>query len=278
MQEEYKYISPEEAMKIENEVIKLKLMLEHGASFSHAGSTALITPETERNFLQYIMDFEQREALAKEMTVFEILGCPQHFPEVLDIGDERVGEVLQDILQLMKEKGIELTVFSPNISEKEIYRFIKEELFEHRMLHIDLPGMITHYVYDEFHPDHAYENSRTAVSECMQEILQTKELQWTFQFEQNLSINHYRRLTIDKFRLLMNNFKSKYKHIEALNIETRKCTIEGDNCLVTGWHETCFTTEQEHVLKTGSWKVWFRYWSDLRIWMIHEIEINGIDL
>lgn len=278
MQEEYKYISPEEAMKIENEVIKLKLMLEHGASFSHAGNTSLISPETERNFLQYIMDFEQKEAMAKEMTVFEILGCPQHFPEGKDIEEGRIGEVLQDILQFMKQKGIELTVFSPNVKEAEIYRFIKEELFEHRMLYIDLAGMTTHFVYDEFHPDHAYENSRTAVTECLQEILKKEEMQWTFQFEQSLSINQYRRLTIDGFRRLMNGFKSRYKHIEPLNIETRKCTIENNTCLVSGWHETCFTTKEEHVLKTGTWKVWFRYWAELRIWMIHEIEIDGIDL
>lgn len=277
MHEEYKYISPDEAIKIENEVIKLKLMLEHGASFSHAGNTSLISPETERNFLQYIMDFEQREALAKEMTVFEILGCPQHFPDVLAIEEGRIGEVLQDILQFMKQRGIQLTVFSPNIPEKEIYRFIKEELFEHKMLHIDLPGMATHFVYDEFHPDHAYENSRTAVSECLQEILQSNEMQWTFQFEQNLSINQYRNLNIEGFRRRMNAFKKRYKNIEALNIECRKCTIDGEKCVVTGWHETCFTTEEEHVLKTGIWKVWFRYWTDLRIWMIHEIEIDGID-
>ncbi|MFZ9300329.1 MAG: hypothetical protein ACO23V_05090, partial [Chitinophagaceae bacterium] len=229
MHEEYKYISPDEAIKIENEVIKLKLMLEHGASFSHAGSTSLISPETERNFLQYIMDFEQREALAKEMSVFEILGCPQHFPEVLEIEDERIGDVLQDILQFMKDKGIQLTVFSPNIKEREIYRFIKEELFEHRMLHIDVPGMITHFVYDEFHPDHAYENSRTAVSECLQEILQTKEMQWTFQFEQHLSINQHRNLNIEAFRRRMNLFKNRYKHIEALNIECRNCAIDNNN-------------------------------------------------
>lgn len=278
MQEEYKYISPEEAMKIENEVIKLKLMLEHGASFSQAGNTSLISPETERNFLQYIMDFEQREAMAKEMTVFEILGCPQHFPEGKDIDEGRIGEVLQDILQFMKQKGIQLTVFSPNVKEAEIYRFIKEELFEHRMLYIDVAGMTTHFVYDEFHPDHAYENSRTAVTECLQEILKKEEMQWTFQFEQSLSINQYRRLTIDAFRRLMNGFKFKYKHIEPLNIEPRKCTIENNTCLVSGWHETCFTTEEEHVLKTGTWKVWFRYWAELRIWMIHEIEIDGIDL
>ena len=278
MHEEYKYISPDEAIKIENEVLKLKLMLEHGASFPYAGNTSLISPETERNFLQYIMDFEQREALAKEMSVFEILGCPQHFPDVMAIEEDRIGEVLQDILQFMNQRGIQLTVFSPNIPEKEVYRFIKEELFEHRMLHIDLAGMVTHFVYDEFHPDHAYENSRTAVTECLQEILQTNEMQWTFQFEQNLSINQHRHLNIEGFRRCMNAFKSRYKHIEALNIENRKCTIDGNNCLVTGWHETCFTSEEEHVLKTGTWKVWFRYWSDLRIWMIYEIEIDGIDL
>lgn len=278
MQEEYKYITPEEALRIENDVIKMKLMLEHGARFPDVGNTRRLSPETEHNFLQYIMDFEQREAMAKEMTVFEILGCPQHFPEVNDLGGERIGEVLQDILQYMQQKGIELTVLSPNIPDSEVYRFIKEELFEHRILHIDMPGMTTHFIYDEFHPDHAYENSRTAVTECLQEILKKEEMHWTFQFEQHLTINQYKHLSIDRFRELMNRFKASYKHIEPLTLETRSCTIEENTCVVSGWHETCFTTAEEHVLKTGSWKVWFRYWAELRIWMIHEVEIDGIDL
>lgn len=278
MQEEYKQLTPQEAIRVENEFIKMKLMLEHGASFEYDRKARELTAETERNFLQYIMDFEQKEALAKEVSVFEILGCPQHFPNESRVCDGEMGNVLQDILQFMNKKRIELIVFSPNVTERALYRFITEELFRHRLLYVDLPDTVTSFVYDEFHPDYAYENTRTAVAECLQEILQSTELRWTFQFEQYLSINQHRHLSTDTFRRRINAFKSRYRHIEPLNIESRNCTIEGHHCIVSGWHETCFTTEEEHLLKTGSWKVWFRYWEEVRMWMIYEIEIDGIDL
>jgi hypothetical protein len=276
MREEYQNMDEREALKVENEVIKMKLMLEHGAEFRCSEEAAAISAETEHEFLNYIMDFEQQEALAKEETVFEVLGSPQHFPSEEIVSDDEMTEVLQDLLLYMKERRIELTVFSPNVRPREIYTFVTQELFLHRMLHMNMTGMITCFIYDEFHPDHPYENSRTAVNECLKEILQDGELQWTFQYEQELQINEHSHLSIDSFRKRINSFKKRYKHIEPLMLETLDCTIEGDQCQVTGRYEVCFTTKDEHLLKTGQWKIRFRYWEELDIWMIYDIQLDGL--
>lgn len=276
MPEEYENLDQHEALKAENEFIKMKLMLEHGAEFQYSEGTAGLSAESEHEFLNYIMDFEQQEARASEMSVFEVLGRPQQFPGVGEIEEERIGRMLRDLLQLMKGRGIELTVFSPNVREKEIYRFITEELFEHRMLHMNIPGMATCFIYDEFHPDHPYENSRTAVNECLREIFSDGDLQWTFQYEQVLQLNDITGLSIEAFRRRVNAFKQRYKHIEPIHIEALDCTISGDKCLVTGKYEVCLTTVEEHWLKSGLWSVRFRYWADLDIWMITQIQIEGI--
>ncbi len=276
MREEYQNMEEREALKVENEVMKMKLMLEHGAEFKYSEQAPPLSAETEHQFLNYIMDFEQQEALAREATVFEVLGSPQHFPSVEMVSDEGVTEMLQELLQFMKGKGIELTVFSPNVTAREIYRFVTEELFLHRMLHMNMEGMITYFIYDEFHPDHPYENSRTAVNECLKEIFKDGELQWTFQYEQELSINEHKNLTIDKFRRRINAFKKSYEHIEPLSLEAGDCEINGDLCVVSGSYEVCLTNRNEHVLKTGHWKIHFRYWDELDIWMIYEIQVGGI--
>src|SRR5690606_22942096 len=38
-----------------------------------------------------------------------------------------------------------------------IYRFITEELVEHQMDDMRIPGMTLHYAYEEFHPNHDYD-------------------------------------------------------------------------------------------------------------------------
>jgi hypothetical protein len=277
MREEYQNMNEQEALKVENEVIKMKLMLEHGADFKYSEEAAALSAETEHEFLNYIMDFEQQEALAREDSVFEVLGRPQHFPKEETVNDEEITELLQDLLQYMKSRGIELTVFSPNVKAREIYRFITEELFLHRMLHMNRPGMITCFIYDEFHPDHPYENSRTAVNECLKEIFQEDDLHWTFQYEQVVQINDKKDLSVDSFRRLINTFKKKFDHIKPLSLESLECMITGDQCVVTGKYEVCFTTTDEHLLKMGEWAIRFRYWDALDIWMIYDIQVEGID-
>ena len=277
MPEDYKNLDPLEALRAENDFMKMKLMLEHGADFQYSEGATALSPETEHEFLNYIMDFEQQETRAVERTVFEVLGSPQQFPVAGDIAEDKIRELLQALLSYMKERGIELTVFSPNVKPFELYRFITEELFRHRMLHMDMPGMATCFIYDEFHPDHPYENSRTAMNECIREIFNGNDLQWTFQYEQVIQLNDHTDLSLESFRRKINGFKQRYEHIEPINIELLDCTLSEDSCLVTGKYEVCLTTPAEHWLKTGLWSVRFRYWEELDIWMITNIQIEGIE-
>ena len=61
MPEEFDNLSQHEALRAENEFIKMKLMLEHGADFQYSEGSGEVSPETEHEFLNYIMDFEQRK-------------------------------------------------------------------------------------------------------------------------------------------------------------------------------------------------------------------------
>lgn len=276
MYEEFKHLNREDALKAENDYIKMKLMLEHGAEIQYNENLPELPPETERKFLHYIMDYEQKEAMAREMTVFEILGKPQHFPDVNGISDEDIGQVLKGLLDMMKRKGMEVSVFSPNVSNRELYRFITRELFFHRMLYVNMEGMRTCFIYDEFHPDHEYENSKVALNDCIKEIFGKKDLQWTFQYEQQITLNDRSGLGLQDFRKLVNKFKSRFRHIKPLKIELSDCKFTAGKCMVKGIYEVCFSTESEHWLKTGNWSVALRFWDELDIWLISEIKVEGL--
>jgi hypothetical protein len=277
MRDEYRHLDQREALKVENEVIKMKLMLEHGAEFSGNESAPPLSPETEHQFLQYILEVERKESMAREVTVFEIIGSPSEFPSSGLVKEDGIKDLLQRLLQRMKQHGIELTVFSPNVTPRDIYAFVTTELFAHRMLHIQMPGMVTCFIYDEFHPDYPYENSRTAVNECLKEIFCSRDLQWVFQYEQILQLNAYENLSIDQFRRTVNAFKKRYRNIEPLVLDVTDCKLSDEHCEVTGRFEVCFSTADEHLLKTGTWKVAYHYWKEMDIWMIYEVYLEGIE-
>jgi hypothetical protein len=65
---------------------------------------------------------------------------------------EVIGE-LERVKDILFSHQIELDVLG-NYDPLVIYRFITEELFEHETNPISIPGMTSHYIYEEFHPNH----------------------------------------------------------------------------------------------------------------------------
>ena len=276
MERKYNSILNEEQLREENEILKMKLLAEHGSIFEYGVKERNIPAEIEYVFLQQVLDFEQQEAVAKEMSVFEVLGSPQHFPSVEEMSEERCKEMLLELLHLMLTKQIQFDVLRPNVSHVEIYRFLTEELFKHRMLHIVLPGMTTNFIYDEFHPDYGFDNANIAVNDCLRQIFSTKELQWTFHFDHKLQLNQTPNLKIEVFRNKINVFKQKFENIEPLHFNVLQTDLSKTACTIIGTYEICFSKGGKHWLKTGQWTIQFRFWDELDIWMIFNIQVEGI--
>ncbi len=140
---------PEDELKAENELLKLKLELEHG--MKDMGASGL-SSEAENQWLNYIYNFEKLHKNAKRIKVFEALGQPHYIkPEALSKAE--VGKELERILNIMEEKNIALS-WSGDYEDIVIYKFITEELFEQEMDDIFMPGMVSQFIYEEFHPNH----------------------------------------------------------------------------------------------------------------------------
>ena len=266
----------EDALREENEILKLKLIAEHGSTFEYGLGETKLSAEIENVFLQQVLDFERKEAVAKETSVFEVLGSPQHFPEVEMIGEDRIKEMLWELLNFMESKMINVAVMRPNVTDRELYRFITQELFEHRMLHIDIPGMTINFIYDEFHPDYAFDNSNIAVNDCLRQIFNKTDLEWTFHFDHVLQLNQSKNLKVEVFRNKINVFKKRFEYIEPIQIHVLETELSEDFCFVSGTYEISFTGGGKHWLKTGSWEIHFRFWKELDIWMIFNIQVEGI--
>src|SRR5438128_1432314 len=141
---------PEEQLKIENDILKLKLQAELGADFK--GDEEL-SPDIENIFLKNVLEFEHQFANASFETVFEILGSPVVDKEA-DLNDKEIERALAFIEELMEQKGI-VVDYAEEYDKRVKYKFVTEELFDKEATLIDIPGMTTHFIYEEFHPNHA---------------------------------------------------------------------------------------------------------------------------
>jgi hypothetical protein len=140
---------PEENLRMENELLRLKLKAELGAE-SH--NITDIDPEIENAFLKNVLAFEHNFANAKPAKVYDLLGKPD-FIRVVDLTDELIEQALEEVTGLLAENNMEV-YFGDGYDSRTKYHFITEELFEHETTFVAMPGMTTHFDYEEFHPNH----------------------------------------------------------------------------------------------------------------------------
>lgn len=142
-------------LRAENEEKKKKIEAEFGAEYWGKPEDNKLPPEIESQFLDHIMAFENAWKDAKQITLYEFLGKPT-YRKLEELKEEEIHDELNLLYELMEEHQIGLDTIC-EVSEQELYRFITEELLFQEKDDMQIPGMITHYTYEEFHPNHAYD-------------------------------------------------------------------------------------------------------------------------
>ncbi len=144
--------------RAENEIKKIKLSLEHGMDFSKSFTNPDMPPEIEGEFLDYIQQWEDQFAQRKMITVYDLAGRPDCMPAG-EIADSDIGEALDKLMGALHEKSISVDTIC-EVEERELYRFITEELFKEETDDIQIPGMMHCFTYEEYHPNHVYDIKR----------------------------------------------------------------------------------------------------------------------
>lgn len=134
-------------LRQENELLKLRLQAETGAQFAESHN---MPPELENQFLKNVLSFEQQQANAKPVKVYELIGKPK-FRKAEELNEQEMEFEFDKLMQLMNDKNIALD-FLTEYDIETMYRFVTEELFEHETTLFG--GMTNHFTYEEFHPNH----------------------------------------------------------------------------------------------------------------------------
>ncbi len=150
--------NPIDNLNMENELLKLKLRAENGAEI---GSVSGIDPSIENVFLKNVIEFEKQFARGGRKTVYEMIGKPA-FKKPEELADGQISSELDRILGIMSDRNIGLD-FLAEYPDAEKYRFITGELFQEEMDDIFMPGMVHHFIYEEYHPNHTLDITRRAM-------------------------------------------------------------------------------------------------------------------
>jgi hypothetical protein len=138
-----------ENLRIENEILKLKMQAEHGAIFGEEGT---VSPKIENEFLNHVQQFEEARKNVNYVKVYDLIGRPS-FKKASELFSDEVEVELRRLQNLMAEKNLFLDVLG-GYDLIIIYQFITEELFEHETDNMLLPGWSRNFIYEEFHANH----------------------------------------------------------------------------------------------------------------------------
>lgn len=276
MNEDSIQLNDEQNLKNENEFLKMKLMLEQGAEFGTIKSDSELPASAENDFLNYIMTYEKQAAERKMIKVFDRIERPTHFKPVAEIQDNEIDTAWNELDTYLKKYHIDLAVCSPNISNRELYRFATEELFNYEMNDIFIPGGMTCFTYDEFYPDYIYDNTRTALDDCIQCILKKQSFNWMPMLKaENLRINNHYPLSEKEYINIINRFKEAYEDIKPNDLTAIDCVIDDTNCQVKGTYDVTLVLPLEETNVKGNWLVEFT-WRE-GYWEIINVQIEGIN-
>ncbi len=117
---------PEEQMRIENELLRIKLQAQFGNGFTMETNGEL-PPEIEHQFLKHVMQFEENLQKAEYTTLGEKLNL-KDLPSSDNMTEEQVTAELERIENVMAENSIYLDRIYGPYPDKTIYDFITKEL------------------------------------------------------------------------------------------------------------------------------------------------------
>lgn len=210
---------PKLDIKDENEFKKLKLSIEHGADYFSENNTN-VPLEIEGQFLDYITSFENTSKNSPQITIFEKLGKPKYKPEST-LTNTEIKIELERIELLMQSQGINLDVLADYIDEERlIYKFITEELFEHEITDMNIPGLRTCFIYEEFHPNHEYDLKRDT-EDFLTMFFNTKDDYYTKSHREEAT-NH----------IELNSFRSLFQEFEMTYFDFQEITFNEEDAIV----------------------------------------------
>ncbi len=132
-------------IRFENELLKLKIRAEFGAS--QISSDAL-PPEIENFFLKNVIKLEHAFTNRETISLFDKIGRPET-PKEHQLDDSAIKREQLALEDLLNKKGVFIT-FPEHETFREKYIFITEKLFHVQVDDLGMPEIMMHFNCADF--------------------------------------------------------------------------------------------------------------------------------
>lgn len=262
-------------LRIENEIKKMKLSLEYGANFFSDGENKL-PPELEGQWLNQVQQFEDTYTNSKRILIYDFIGKPI-CKSVNKISEAEIKFELNKILNLLSEKAIGLDTIC-KVDDRELYRFITEELFKEEIDDMKIVGMTHNFIYEEFHPNHEHD-IKTRCKEFLAELL-NKNINLNPSFMAITDVMNTKAGIIKKEDIVkrMEEFREAFGSFELHHFNITSLEIAEDTA--NTYFDINFTgiiegsNERKKFTGTGNFILKCEY----DYWCINKISIPGVPL
>lgn len=252
----------------ENELTKLKIQAEFGINLNNESE---LNPAIESIWLNQILEYERAMINNKKITVGEFLENPVYL-SVDQLNEEQLPVELQRLMELLHSKNIVIDSLA-GVDDREMFRFITTELFLTEMDSCIPKNMIVCYIYEEFHPNDAYE-IRQICTEFFN-FLGTEE-DWRIEsnlFNSNDEIEIIKLENLSrKFRLF--NYAFDEIEIEEITFHSIKIIEHAAHVDFTYRLQVLIPESKNKQLLFGNGK--FECIKDFDIWFVNDFNMDGV--
>ena len=252
----------------ENEITKLKIQAEFGLMLS---DNSELNPAIENIWLNQILDYERSMIDSKKITIAELINNPT-CKAIEEINNDEITGELQKLMELLRFKNIVVESVD-GVSDREMYRFIINELFQTKTEENYPRNMIVCYIYEEFHPNDEADIERRAL-----EFIEFFSEKDAVNFEMYLSSGNGEEKEIKKENLIrrLNLFRDAFDEIFQKNFEIIETKIIGEKAeLVFNFNfEVLPPQSSTYQYLSGEGK--FFLIKEYGWWSIEEIIMKGV--
>jgi hypothetical protein len=240
-QEEEKFSDdPTEHLRIENEIIKMKLKAQFGDQFQVIGDISAISPEIENQFLKNMIQMEESYRNADFITILEKIGNPV-LKNKTELTKKQLKKEIENLLELIKNNSLHIEFLDGPYADEVVYDFLVNEFVQLTVEKEIMEGMCRNYIYEEFHPNHKVDV--TKLSEQFLHAWTTKNLAVLKNtWQETLMAPKKISYTQDELAQKINHIFDSFERFDNVQIDIKDIEFDVDN------------DEEDSIIGTGCTK------------------------
>jgi hypothetical protein len=229
-------LTNEEELHMENQMLKMDLEQKLGKpiNINEQEDMPKLPLVIENEFLKHMSAFEHKFKTAKEITVFELMKKPK-FKPIHALSQKQLVTEIEKVFKQLSKHHI-MVDFIAKYPPETMYTFLTVELMEKQIPDMNIPGFITHFIYEEFHPNH-----ELSIMDCLHRFIR-------FLFDEDADLKHLKIMVSNS--LMVNNNAINFDELVDI-ISTFRLTNKYDSAMGFEIEDISFNAEYNQASAVG---------------------------